>query len=315
VRAISCLLVAAQCLAAGQASPPTAPDGHSYTPPVTVRRTPIAHPQEINPGRPPAAVRDTGDAGKIIGGVAGAAGVIGLAEWLHARNQPMNKLSRDGPKVPDQFSMSGLTIGAFCQGSWPVALDYVLDNGGVLLVTVETAGFAPFNYRIQNTGRRGIETFRLPAEFPRNPAPGMYTIRAMRSGAGPASPVYLRLFGVAGGARAVGSVAIDEVRFGPQSIRPKQHQEASYAFHAHTDFDRVRAEFLKAVLAQGQLASVLEDHADIDGVLRETTSTRLWNGKHATPGEHILQVRAWESALNQANWVIAWSADQVLVEE
>jgi hypothetical protein len=77
----------------------------------------------------------------------------------------------------------------------------------------------------------------------------------------------------------------------------------------------VRAEFLKAVTAQGQIISRLEDHDDIDGVQQETTPTRRWNGKKATPGEHILQVRAWESALNEANWVIAWSTEQVLVEE
>lgn len=292
-----------------------AADGDAYKPPVSVQRTPKGHPQETNPGRPPAQVHNGNQTGVIVGGAAAAGGAIVLGEWLHARNKPEAKLSREGPKMPDQFNMSGLSIGAFCQGNWPVVVDYFLNPGAVVLVTVETQGVPPVTYRIATTGSRRLAIFRLPPTFPTKPTPGMYTIRALSTGAGMATPVYVRLFGVGAGERAVGSVAIDQVQFGPDTIHPKQKQEANYAFHAHTDFDRVRAEFMKAVLVQGQIVAKLEDHDDIDGVQRETTPTRRWNGKKATPGDHILQVRAWESALNKSNWVIAWSADQVFVEE
>jgi hypothetical protein len=183
------------------------------------------------------------------------------------------------------------------------------------LITVETSGLPAFSYRIQTSGRRQQEVFRLPPSFPQKPTPGSYTIRALSSGAGAGTPVYLRLFGVGAGERAVGSVAIDQVSFGPDTIRPRKKEGANYGFHAHTDFDHVRAEFLKAVMAKGQLLAKLDDHNDIDGVQRETAPSFQWSGKKATPGEHMLQVRAWESALDKANWVIAWSADQVLVEE
>jgi hypothetical protein len=217
--------------------------------------------------------------------------------------------------MPDQFSMSGFGIGGFCQQDWPVVVDYFLDPGGVLLVTVESAGVPAINYTIKTTTRRTQAIFRLPRYFPQKPTPAVYTVRAISDGTGASAPVYLRLFGVGAGTRAVGSVAIDQVRFTPDTIRPKQKESANYAFHAHTDFDRVRAEFMKAVMEKGQLVSKIEDHDDVNGVQRETTPTRKWNGKKATPGQHILQVRAWESALDRANWVIAWSADQVVVEE
>jgi hypothetical protein len=299
----------------GNAAPQRAPDGDVYKPPTSVQRTPKNHPPETNTGRPSAQARSGSEAGSAIGGAAAAGGTIVLGEWLHARNKPEARLSRDGPMIPDQFNMSGFSVGGFCQGNWPVVVDYVLNPGAVLLVTVETQGVPAMNYSIQITGSRRLATFRLPTYFPQKPTPGMYTIRALSTGAGLASPAYVRLFGLAAGERAVGSVAIDQVRFGPDAISPKQKQEANYAFHAHTDFDRVRAEFMKAVLAQGQLVSKLEDHDDINGVQRETTPARKWNGEKATPGDHLLQVRAWESALNMSNWVIAWSADQVLVQE
>lgn len=292
-----------------------APDGDTYKPPVSVVRTPKGHPPETHVGRPPAEPRGGGSSGAIIGSAAAAGGVIGLGLFLQARNKPDAKLSRDGPRIPDQFNMSGFSITAFVQANWPVVVDHVLPNGGELTIVVQVEGAPAFNYRILATGRRQQQIFRLPAYFPARPTPGIYTITASTVGAGIATPVSVRLFGLGAGERAVGSVAIDQVKFGPDTIHPKQKQEALYAFHAHTDFDRVRAEFMKAVTAQGQLVSKLEDHDDINGVQRETTPSRQWNGKKASPGEHILQVRAWESALAQSNWVIAWSADQVLVEE
>jgi hypothetical protein len=292
-----------------------APDGHRYKNSISVVSTPKGHAQEVNPGKAPAGPRGSESSGAIIGGAAAAGGVIALGAWMHARNKPAAKLSRDGPKIPDQFNMSGFRIAAFVRADWPVVVDQVLSDGGELSIVVEAEGAPPFNYRIRGTGLRQQQIFRLPSGFPAKPTPGMYTISATTGGPGAATPVYMRLFGMGAGERAVGSVAIDQVRFGPDTIRPKQKQEARYAFHSHTDFDRVRAEFMKAVTAQGQIVSKLEDHDDINGVQRETTPTRQWNGKKASPGEHLLQVRAWESALAMSNWVIAWSADQVLVEE
>jgi hypothetical protein len=289
-------------------------DGDGYKPPTSVRPTPKAHGQDTNPGRNPPAVHGGSEKGWIIGGAAGAGAGIGLAEWLHSRNQPDKKLSREGPTVPGQFSMSGFSIGAFCQAQWPVVVDYYLDAGASVMVTVQTEGFQPASYRLEANGTRRQFILRLPANFPQKPTPAMFTIRAVSNQPG-APLVYARLFGVGGGPRAVGSVAIDQVQFGPGTIHPKKKENASYAFHAHTDFDRVRAEFMKAVLAQGQIVSRLEDHDDVNGVQRETTPTREWNGKKATPGEHLLQIRAWESALNKSNWVIAWSTSQVSVEE
>jgi hypothetical protein len=293
-----------------------APDGDSYKPPKSVVTTPKGHQPETNPGRPPAGPRGGESSSAILGGAAAAGAALALGSWIHARNKPDAKLSREGPKMPGQFNMSSFSIAAFIRADWPVVVDHVLANGAELSIVVLAEGVPPFNYRItSNTGGRQQHIFRLPSYFPAKPTRGMYTITATTGKSGIVTPVYMRLFGLAAGERAVGSVAIDQVKFGPDTIHPKQKQEALYAFHAHTEFDRVRAEFMKAVTAQGQIVSKLEDHDDIEGVHRETTPSRQWDGKKASPGEHLLQVRAWESALAKANWVIAWSADQVLVEE
>jgi hypothetical protein len=285
---------------------PRASDGDTYKPPTSIKQTPKNHPRETDPGRRPPIIRG-GNPPWVIGALGG----VGIAL---PGIQPEKKLSRDGPAMPNQFSMSGFSIGAFCQAQWPVVVDYFLEAGANVVVTVQSAGFPTATYLVEGTGARRQFIFLLPANFPAKPTAGMYTIRAVSKQPGGA-PVFARLFGVGGGVRAVGSVAIDQVQFGPGTIHTKQKENASYAFHAHTDFDKVRAEFMKAVLAQGQIVSVLEDHDDVNGVQRETTPTREWNGRKATAGEHLLQVRAWESTLNKSNWVIAWSTSQVLVEE
>ncbi|MGI8990056.1 MAG: hypothetical protein ACR2I2_10790 [Bryobacteraceae bacterium] len=277
---------------------------------------PHGHPRDTNPGRRPAPPRK-GDGNNWIVPMAigGGAGVVALGVFLHAHSNPAKELAGNGPQMPGQFTMSGFEIHGFCQGNWPVALDFALDPGATLIVNVVAEGAPAFEYAIPATGQRQEAILQIPANFPLRPAPGLFTIRGVSKTGGGGAPPYLRIFGVGAGKRAVGSVAIDQVRFGPQSIRPRQKEAALYSFHAHTDFDKVKAEFLKAVFVHGELVAKLEDHDDVNGVARETSPSRPWSGKKATPGEHILQVRAWESAADAANWVIAWSADQVMVEE
>jgi hypothetical protein len=296
-------------------SQPTKPAPSQDAPVYTTGQAGHGHDGETNPGKRPDPPRHGDNTGWIAGAAAGAVGAIALGTWLHSRSKPDHQLAREGPHAPDQFSMSGFGIHAFCKAGWPVVVEYYLEPGGVLQLTIEAEGVAPIGYRLRSTGRREQAIVHIPAYFPQKPTPGLYTIRAIRDGLGPVTPVYARLFGLGGGERAVGSVAIDQLRFTPEQIRPKQKQSATFSFHTHTDFDKVSAEFMKCVTAQSQMMAKLEDRTDMHRVVRETTPSREWNAKKATPGEHTLQVRAWESALDKANWVMAWSADKVIIEE
>ena len=288
------------------------------TPPPKQPRSdmPHGHPAETNPGKPPAPPRHGGDNGwiapTVVGGVVGA---IIAGKVIHDFKSQDHELARNGPQMPKQFSMSGMSFEAFCQGNWPIGLDFILNNGAELVVTIKIPNGPAYVYRNQVTGRRVQARFLVPPNFPLKPTPGIYTISAISTRPGPPATAFVRLFGVGAGVRAVGSLAIDQVHFGPQRIRPKKKEQASYTFHTHTDFDRVRAEFLKSVTAGGEMVSKLEDEDNVDRVVRETTRNGLWNGKKGSPGEHVIQLRGWESALDKANWVIGWSSDQVVIEE
>jgi len=188
-----------------------------------------------------------------------------------------------------------------------------MDAGGQLTMTIQVNQRTAYSYTSVAGGNRIQSRFVTPPNFPSRPTQAVYTISAVNRRS--RQPVYLRLFGLAAGPRAVGSIAIDLVHFGPQRIRPRDKQQAVYTFHTHADFDRIRAEFLRSVTAGGELTSKLEDEDEAKHILRDTNGRGLWNGKKASPGEHMLQLRGWESSLDKCNWVIAWSTDQVEIEE
>jgi len=275
---------------------------------------PHGHPTDTNPGQRPAPPRASGGGGNtgwIAGIIGGAALAAGIATYELTR--PQQELVRHGPKMPHQFSMSGFRLTAFTQANWPVGLDFVMDPGGELTVNIQVNQRTSYTYTTVASGARIQDRFLTPPNFPNKPTPAVYTITAVDRGS--RQPVFLRLFGLAAGPRAVGSIAIDEVHFGPQRIRPHDKQEAVYTFHTHTDFDRIQAEFLKSVTVGAELTSKLEDEDVMKRILSGTNGRGLWNGKKASPGEHMVQLRGWESALDKANWAIGWSNDQVEIDE
>lgn len=67
-------------------------------------------------------------------------GSFALGVFLRAHSNPRNELAGNGPQMPGRFTMSGFEIRGFCQGNWPMALDFVLDSGSTLVITGTTEG-------------------------------------------------------------------------------------------------------------------------------------------------------------------------------
>jgi hypothetical protein len=132
----------------------------------------------------------------------------------------------------------------------------------------------------------------------------------------------LRVYGFGAGPRAVGSIHIDRLGFGPGDIRPAQHEAAAYSFHAGADFKKAAAEFLRVGLANGEIMTERANQDLMeDGIRRDASKSGNWNGedraKKISEGQHLLQVRAWESRDTNGDggdWVAAWSDNAVRVE-
>ncbi len=277
------------------------PHGHAQPDPPTVD---LGHGQEL---------RDS-----LMSGGAGVLTGILIGRAMNRGPKPEKVLSEQGPQFPTAFSMSTITVLGFASGNWPVALDYEIRQPGFYLLTVTVPDGAPFLYVLDGSkmGRR-MEILRLPRRFGSTPVPATFSLRAIATTAGEARPVYMRVFGWACGAKAVGSVAIDQLRFGPGSVKRKQNQFAVYGFHSHADFEKVTAEFEAVGLIDGNVVARLEDTQTIEDPVRINTeiANKRWDVRKASGGQHLLQVRAWFSEKKGGDWVIAWSPGIVRVED
>ena len=216
--------------------------------------------------------------------------------------------------------MSNISVVGFVKGDWPMVLDYEVRQPGLYLLSVSAEGTAPFFYILESSqpGRRQ-QILRLPSRFGNQPHAGSYAVYALTNKPGEASPVFLRVYGMGAGERAVGSVAIDQLHFSPPSVRPKDKQNAFYGFHSHADFEKVTAEFQLVGLMDGAVVGRLEYEEDVKDLVRRDTEiqNKPWDPRKAkaAPGQHLFQVRAWYTLKKGGDWVIAWSPQLVRVEE
>jgi hypothetical protein len=253
-----------------------------------------------------------------IGAGAGLVAGLLLGGGGGGKANPEKILNKNGPQFPETFSMSTITVIAPVKGNWPMVLEFEMRERGTALLSITAEGIEPYFYMLDGnrTGRQQVIIPRLPARFGEKVRPATYRIRALSGGPGELSPIYFRIFGLGAGPRAVGSVGIDQLRFGPPSVRPKLRQKAEYGFHSRSDFDKVSAEFLRAGLMDGTVVAKLVDKDKIGKPVRRNTHTsRQWNPKKANPGQHMLQVRAWTGLKKAGDWVIAWSPQLVRIEE
>lgn len=254
----------------------------------------------------------------IGAGVGVLAGVLlGKALGGGGNEKPEKILSEKGPQFPGAFSMSAITVMAFVKGNWPFVIEYEMRQPGIALLSIVADGVAPFIYQLDSRpGRQQFIIRQLPARFGDQVRPATYSIRALSNGPGELQPIYFRVFGLGAGPRAVGSVGIDQLRFGPASIHPKLKQKAMFGFHSRSDFDKVTAEFMRAAGGQEIVTSVV-DKEDIKEPVRRNSDilNKEWNAKKVAPGPHMLQIRGWTSLKNAGDWVVAWSPQIVGVEE
>lgn len=230
-------------------------------------------------------------------------------------------LARSGPGLPDAYAMSGFTLHGLVRGGAPFVVDCEARDA-TLRIEMKTRDREPFVYNIRLDGRIQ-EIFRLPASFDAEPRAARISIHAVKNQPGPEVPAALRIHGLGMGEKAVGSVAIDQISFGPPEVRIGRFGKARYGFHARSDFNRVVAEFARVENRNG-IIQVTErvDKEDIGELTRDSwvgrDKPRIWDGKdengEVSEGLHLLQVRAWRSAVREGDWVVSWSPDWVEIK-
>jgi hypothetical protein len=266
------------------------------------------------PSKPQPGAVGGGAAWPIGIGVGATAGATLWAVTEPVARQIEEVLSRDGPQFPPSLRMSNFRVTGFAKGGWPVVVDYAAEPGAYVVLTVITqdAPAAEAVLAVPEAGRR-LQLLRLPTEFGTTLKSASFSIDATAS-ATDSTPRYLRIYGFGVGPKAVGSVAIDNLVFGPQTVTAAQ-PDANFGFHAHTDFDKMKAEFMQVEFVNNSLEAQLFDNANIKGrVPSDTNVNEQWSAKKAKAGPIQFRMRGWMTVRGNegGDWVSAFSPDLVL---
>jgi hypothetical protein len=189
---------------------------------------------------------------------------IDIFSTFRRNKSPEKILTEKGPQFPLVFNMSSFQVVGFAKGNWPMVLDYELLPGTLGLVTVTSEGIEPYYYRLdpQLPGRQLIR-LQLPARFGNPPRIGTYSVGAFADAAGELQPAMFRVYGIGAGERAVGSIALEDLKFGPPEIFPQRKDrdnKASYSFHPKNPFDKFTAEFVRVGLSGGRIFTADGQH-------------------------------------------------------
>jgi len=247
-------------------------------------------------------------------GVGALAGVVIWSLSENAAHSVREQLNRDGPQFPESLRMSDFHATGFARGGWPVVVDYDAEPGAYVLLTIVTQNAPPAEAVLAapQTGRR-LQLLRLPTEFGTSLKSASFSLTATASRTDPA-PRYLRIYGFGCGPKAVGSVAIDQLQFGPQAVTSSQ-PDAHFGFHTHTAFDKMKAEFMQVALVDNSIEGQLFDERKINRRVAEGESVNdQWSAKKAKPGQIQFRVRGWMTVHTDSDggdWVSAFSPDLI----
>jgi hypothetical protein len=156
---------------------------------------------------------------------------------------------------------------------------------------------------------RGI-TITYPDGLPDKVQSATFDVEAAAPAGSNGAAPNLRVYGMAAGPKAVGSIAIDEVTFGPSAVKMKQ--AAQYGFHSHSDFSDVRADFMFTGLKDNHIVMKQDNETPLSPVTTDEHAQGSLQSK-GTEGQHLLQIRAWRG--NSGDWVVAWSPDVVVLSK
>jgi hypothetical protein len=240
-------------------------------------------------------------------------------------DQVIEGILTDGPLLATAFNMSAFAVRGVVRGNWPLLIDFQQRSPGRARLQISARDLPEvFTYDLTEMcppPRRCLIQMRLPAEiFGEQLQPAVIAATATDP-RGNQTQGDFDVYALGAGPRAVGSVAVDEVSFGPPMIQVTKRQRALYRFYSHSDFSNTSVEFWKIENGTDGGRHYLVDDRLIDGGIRKAqwigvNERREWDGtdkgRNVSSGRHKVQVRAWDRV---GDWVTAWSNNLVLVDK
>lgn len=241
-----------------------------------------------------------------------------------AAPDPMvERLLAEGPMLANAFNMSAFAVRGFVRGNWPMLIDFEQRAPGTAVLRVSARDLAEiYTYNLSEAcppPRRCLIQMQLPRQiFGDDLRPAVIAATATDD-QGRQTQGDFAVYALGAGPRAIGSVAIDGVSFGPSTIRHAEQQKALYRFYSHSDFSNASVEVWRIERAVDGSRHHLVDDVPIGGVRKDQwiglNERREWDGtnrdRQVSAGRHKIQVRAWDRV---GDWVMSWSDSLVTVE-
>ena len=268
--------------------------------------------------------RGRGTVWKATVGLAVADTVIGLrSRTCYASDDRLpteQALLANGPDLPTGYPDGSFSVRGFARDGWPVVVDFRPQPGTVteLELTVASGGRQITRTMILDPdGSQGRQLLKVqsPPTGARTPTPAVYVVTSVPIAAlnvdqpDSVKAAPLQVFGMGGGPRAVGSVAIEQLDFARASVG------ARFGFLAKSEFSQARA--------QVQRLGRDGDRTLISAVF-DARQVNLSVGRHGgdwpgtalgsstlSKGPHRLQVTGWFTT-DDRSWVAAIAPDIVV---
>ena len=238
-------------------------------------------------------------------------------------------LLQNGPRFPDSYGVGVFAVQGYAGDGWPVVVDFLSRPGTCTTLEIsvgdQLVSSKPLDW--EGRGGRQFAQIDLPkgterrgaATRNRNPAKvAMYVIHSRTPACGqpgPRTPAPVEVYGIGAGPRAVGSVAIENLSFGP--ARPRfPNEQVAMGYEAKTPFNHAAVEILRYDVTPDATNVQRVRSTRTDAVQVGANSGGAWDGMSdrgaRSTGVHRLQVRGWFTE-NDRSWVGAISPTSVQV--
>lgn len=232
-------------------------------------------------------------------------------------------LAANGPRFPDSFEVGTFAVQGYFKDGWPLVVDFLAQPDSCTMLEVSMNQKVVYTQLLDPDGRSGrrLRQVKLPVGIAERARSALYVVRserpaceAQRGGTNDVSPV--EVYGIGGGPRAVGSVAVDQLRFEPAAPRlPKERVQIGY--RVKSGFNHASVEILRFNEEPPGRINVQRVRARrTDGLAPNSVNVDSWDGQddrgRRSLGVHRLQVRAWFTE-NDRSWVGAISPASVRV--
>ncbi|WGG48215.1 hypothetical protein [Rugamonas sp. DEMB1] len=238
-------------------------------------------------------------------------------------------LARNGPRFAVTQKVGTFVVEGYIRSGWPFVVDFLPQPDTCTELDVYLGGKQVFSRLLDADGRAGRRLLRI--ELPGNIAPAaraaLYVLRsarpacAERGAVADEGGVSVEVYGIGAGPRAVGSVAVDRLVFGPP--QPKLPRElVQVGYRMQWPFNHVAVEVLR-FRRSGADGIEVERVATLDaehsrGLPAGEVAGQTWDGRNGAAalsrGLHRLQVRAWLAG-DDRSWVGAISPGAVRIAD